>query len=170
MDGFFVFIQKVYEELDMKKIKNKQRMNASGFTLVEVLVSTLILMPIFLSVMYVFIQGIELSDTARHSSEAVRLLRSKMTEIENTPFNQIEAKYNNITFTANGMNGIGVSYIDDSQPNILDITMTFSWQERSGRTLGEDLDLDGQIDAGEDVNGNNILDSPVTLTTRLYNV
>lgn len=154
----------------MKKIKNKYKNNVSGFTLIEVLMAMLILMPIFVGVVYVFVQGVELSDVARHSSEAVRLLRTKVTEIEKTPFNQISTNYNNVTFTTSNINGIGVIYIDASQTDVVDVTLTFSWQERSGRIIGEDLDLDGQIDAGEDVNGNGILDSPVSITTRLYDV
>lgn len=154
----------------MKKIKSKYKNNVSGFTLVEVLMAMLILMPIFLGILYVFIRGVELSDIARHSSEAVRLLRTKAAEIENTPFNQISNNYNNITFTTSNINGTGVSYVDASQPNIIDVTLTFSWKERSGRVIGEDLDVDGQIDAGEDANGNGILDSPVSITTRLYDV
>ena len=72
------------QRITMRKKRNK------GFTVVEVLIAVLILLPVFVSVMYVFIRSMELSDMARHSSEAVREVRSRITDIENTPFAQVE--------------------------------------------------------------------------------
>ncbi len=146
-----------------------RRNRSFGFTLVEVMISVLILIPVCVGVMYVFIKCVELSEMARHSSEAVREIKTKVSEIENTPFDQIKNTFHNTTFTAAGLNGIGVTYIDDTDTNMLTVTATFCWREKNGRVMGEDVDLDGQIDSGEDINGNGMLDSPVTVVTRVSN-
>ena len=150
------------QRITMRKKRNK------GFTVVEVLIAVLILLPVFVSVMYVFIRSMELSDMARHSSEAVREVRSRITDIENTPFAQVDVNYNNSTFTIAGIDGIGVTYVDDSVPNILEITNSFCWQESNGRLIGEDTNLNGVLDAGEDDNGNGIIDSPVMIVTKMF--
>lgn len=148
------------------RIKKTSR---AGFTMTEVLVATLILVPVFVSVIYVFIQGMMLSDMAKNSSEAIRQLRSKMAEIENTAYANINANYDNVAFATGTLNGRGVTYVDNSQPNVLTVTATICWREKGGRIVGEDKDIDGQIDAGEDANANNMLESPVTITTVINN-
>lgn len=153
----------------MLKLLTTSRRAGQGFTIPEVLITTLILLPVFVGTMYVFIQCMELSAIARHSSYAVLASKDKLAEVENTAFDQITGTYNNATFTSDEIaNGLGVVYVEDSQPDMREVTVSFSWQERNGRVFGEDADLDGQIDGGEDVNGNNRLDSPVQVTTVIY--
>ncbi len=86
-----------------------------------------------------------------------------MELIKNTTFNQIKATYNGTTFTINNLNGMGVSYVDDSNPDLLKVTVTVCWRQKNGMVIGEDKDLDGVIDAGESSDA--ILDSPVQLVT-----
>lgn len=101
-----------------------------GLTLTEILISTLILIPVFVSVMYVFIQCMELSETAANSTTAVWASQDKITEIENAQFSQIFGTYNNTDFTTQGLNGRGAIYIDNSNTDILEITVSFSWQQK----------------------------------------
>lgn len=149
----------------------RTRFNAhKGLTLPELLITTVILLPLFMGTILSFIKCMELSEMARHSSMAVLACKNKMAEIENTAFAQVHSTFNNTTFTAPDLNGTGVVYIDDSNPDLLEITASFSWRERTGRVVGEDLDLDGQIDAGEDINNNGILDSAVQLASVRVNL
>lgn len=154
--------------MNILNINNKKN-NCKGFTLVEILMASIVLLPVFVSTFVGFIKGMELSEMARHSSQALTAVKSKISEIENTAFDQIKNNFDLITFTTNGLNGIGVSYVDDSQPNILQINTTFCWQEKNGRIMGDDRNLNGQEDAGEDPDNDNILDSPVLITTVIYN-
>ena len=139
-----------------------------GMTTVELLIAILILSPIFVSTMYVFIKCSRLAEFSRHASMAMISCRDKLTEIENTDFSQILSQYQGSTFNLSGLEGKGTVLIDDTTAGQLDITVSFAWKEKDGRVIGEDADLDGQIDVGEDLNGNGLLDSPVMLSTRVY--
>jgi len=46
---------------------------------------------------------------------------------------------------------------------LLEVILTVSWKQRDGRIIGEDLNLNGILDAGEDANSNGRLDSPSEL-------
>ena len=72
-------------------------------------------------------------------------------------------------FTVNNIpQNRGVVYVDDSNPELLKVTISVSWKQ-GNTVVGEDRNLDGSLNAGEDSNGNGILDSPVELTTLIVN-
>jgi len=142
---------------------------SKGFTLAEVLIAVLILIPVCVGAMYVFVKCVELGEMARHSSEAVRAVKTRISQIENTPFAQIKGSFHGVVFTGSGLDGAGVTYIDETDLDMLTVTATFCWREKNGRVMGEDKDMDGQLDSGEDANNNGRLDSPVTMVTRVSN-
>lgn len=51
-------------------------------------------------------------------------------------------------------------------PTLLDLHVAACWNAR-GRRLGEDLNCDGDLDPGEDTNGNGWIDSPAMVSTRI---
>lgn len=147
---------------------NKKR-NNGGFTLMEVLVASAVFILAFLGILLSYIRCMELSEMSKNSSSAVAAAKSKIEEIKNTAFSQVLTGYNNVAFSPYGVNGRGISYVTVSNADLLVVTVSVSWQQRNGRVVGEDLDLDGQLDAGEDKNANSLLDSPVELVTYVYN-
>lgn len=155
-----------------RKIKRNRLKSKRGFTLPELLISIVLLLPVFTVVMQTFIKCTTLTDIARNSSIAVWTCKNQIAAIQNTAFVNIAGTWNNDTFTAANanVNGIGVTYIDSSDPDHVVVTVSFSWRERSGRIIGEDADLDGTLDVGEDANGNGQLDSEVEMTTVIYNI
>ncbi|MBI5024368.1 MAG: hypothetical protein HZC18_05125 [Candidatus Omnitrophica bacterium] len=142
--------------------------NKNGFSLSELMIATLIFTFTFAGTILVFFRCIELSEMARNSSAAVNASRSRLASIENTPFANILTTYNNTTFTADGVNGTGVTYVTSLDVNLLRVTIVFCWREKNGRVMGEDTNINGALNAGEDANGNGVLDSPVELTTYIY--
>jgi prepilin-type N-terminal cleavage/methylation domain-containing protein len=162
--GFFM------ENLSVRASSKSKILNTKGVTLPELMIATFILVIVFSSSIVTFLRCLELNELARNSSQAIIAEQNRMTDIEDTPFNNIYATYHNVTFTDAALNGIGVSYIDDSDPDLLKVTITFSWRQANGRIIGEDTNLNGVINAGEDVNNNGILDSPVTFVSYLVNV
>ena len=58
--------------------------------------------------------------------------------------------------------------MDDTDPEFLLVTISVCWRQGS-RIIGEDLNLNGALDAGEDTNGNGIIDSTVELVTQVAN-
>ncbi len=144
--------------------------NNKGFSLSELMIATLIFSFTFAGIILVFFRCIELSEMARHSSTAVNACKNRIASIEDTAFNQILATYNNTTFTANDINGIGKTYVTSLSANVLQVTLVFCWKEKNGRAFGEDKNINGTLDAGEDTNGNGTIDSPVKVTTYIYDV
>jgi len=63
---------------------------------------------------------------------------------------------------------MGVVYVDDTNPELLEVTVSVCWQQVL-RVIGEDKNLNGVLDAGEDTNGNGKIDSSVQLVTRIVN-
>lgn len=151
-------------------MKSIFKRRTSGLTIVELLIATLVMVPVCVAVMYVFLQCMEYNDLARNTSTALRSCQKTLAQMEGTQFDQIAGVYHQTTFTDSSLTGRGVSYVDSSNPNYLKLTSSFSWRQKSGRIIGEDRDLDGVVDSGEDANANGMLDSPVTLTTYKYNL
>lgn len=146
--------------LKMKKLAN----NNSGFTLAELLIATVLMAVIFTGVLMTILKCMELTDIARNSSAAVVAAKNKMMEIENTSYASIVGTYHNVPFTVDGFNAKGVSYAT-SASQLITITAAVCWKQPNGRVFGEDSDLDGVLDAGEDRNGNGRIDSVVQVTT-----
>lgn len=151
--------------MSLKKLSNN-----NAFSLPELLIATLIFTFTFAGVILVFIRCIELAEMARNSSAAVNACKSQIASIENTDFVDILTDYNNTTFTTAGVNGIGVTYVSSVSANLLRVTAVFCWREKNGRLMGEDANLNGALNGGEDANSNGVLDSPVELTTYVYNM
>lgn len=146
--------------LKMKKLMN----NKSGFTLAELLMATVLMAVIFTGVLITILKCMELTDIARNSSSAVLAAKNKMAEIENTTYGSILANYNNVPFDISGFPGKGVTYVTSSA-NMLTITVVICWKQPNGRVFGEDTNLNGVLNTGEDRNGNAKLDSIVQITT-----
>ena len=142
--------------------------NNKAFSLSELMIAALVFSATFAGIIMVFFRCIELSELARNSSAAVNAVKSRIATIENTAFDQIVSTYNNTTFTTNGVNGTGITYVTSLDADLLRVTLVFSWREKNGRAMGEDTDINGTLNAGEDANGNGVLDSPVEMTTYIY--
>jgi len=63
--------------------------------------------------------------------------------------------------------GKGVVYVNNSNPDLLEVEVDVSWRNRDGRVIGEDTNLNGQIESGEDLVNIGKLDSPVKIITYL---
>ena len=156
----------------MKNIFKKYQGKQKSFTLVELMIATGIFMVTFVGILMTFVKCLELSELSKNSILALYGSKSRLERIKNTQniaFNQIKANYNNVLFTVNGLTGNGVTYVDDTNPNLLKVTVTFCWRQSNQRVIGEDKNLNGQLNAGEDANGNGLLDSPTTLVNYIFN-
>ena len=146
-------------------MKRKALQNDSrGFSLPELLMATVLMAVIFVGVLLTILKCLELTDIARVSAAAVVEAKNKMMEIENTPYNSIVATYHDVPFDVAGFNGKGVSYAT-SVSQAITITVVVCWKQPNGRVFGEDTNLNGVLNVGEDRNGNGRLDSIVQITT-----
>ena len=139
-----------------------------GLTLPELMVAGVVMILTMGGILISYIRCLELSEISKNMTFAVEAVKSKMEQIRSTPFNQIKITYDAVSFTALGLNGRGVSYVNDNNPQLLQVTVSFCWKQSNGRVYGEDKNLNGVIDAGEDSNANGTLDSPVQLMSYIY--
>lgn len=144
------------------------RLERSGVTLVEVLVSFFVLVLVLGGILYSFIRCLEFIELSRNMSRAVQMAQSRMDQIRAASYNLIVSTYDTVPFTTPGLDGRGVVYVDNSLPDLLEVRVVICWRNKYGRIYGEDDNLDGVLDSSEDDNGNLELDSPVELTTRIF--
>ena len=152
------------------KLQKRKLLAQDGFTLVELLVSSAILIVTIVGILVSYVRSLELAEVAKNKTIAMSAVKSRMEQIKNTAFDNIVSTYNNVTFTTSNLNGTGVSYVTTVSTNVLQVTISFSWKQSNTHLIGEDKDLDGALDGGEDANGNGILDSPVQLVSSIYKV
>jgi len=140
---------------------------SSGFSLAELLVAAMIMAVALIALLGGYVTCLELVKLATNTSLALEACQAKMEEIVAEDIDLIKLNFDQIAFDPAGLNGKGVSYIDDTNPDLIKISIFVSWQQKPDKVIGEDSDLDGQIDGGEDANLNNMLDSPAEVTTFL---
>lgn len=152
---------------------------SGGFTLVEVLMAAAILLMALASLLMVYVQVTELGELSRNNYLALSAAQSRIELIQDSlqvakeddtvTFTSVVAQYDGVSFSADvGRDGRGVSYIDTSDSDFYVITVSVSWRQSKGRVIGDDQNLNGALDSGEDADGNAILDSGIQLTTGFY--
>mgnify|MGYP000973970167 CR=1 FL=1 len=146
----------------------KKMITQHGVTMPELLVAVMIFMVAIVGILYSYLKCMELQDLGRNVSLANQAVRNKMEAIKNTSFSNIYTTYNNTNFTFSGINGRGVVYVNNSNAHLLQIKVVFCWKQPNGRIMGEDRNLNGALNLGEDANGNGQIDSYVQITTNIY--
>lgn len=147
----------------------RRSLNSHGFTLPELLISAMITVIAFMGILYTYARYLELDELSRNTSIVLQAAQNKIEAIKNTQFDQIAPTYHNQTFTTSGINGRGTVRVDDTNPKLALVTVTFCWRQANNRLMGEDTNLNGALNTGEDQNGNGAMDSPVQLITYIYN-
>lgn len=145
-----------------------QYFDNKSFTLVELMIAAAILIIVLCGILATYVSCMELISISKNLSFAVNSAQCKIEEIRDYSFSKIYNDYNRQTFTVSEIiagNSKGVVYIDNSTADLLKVTVSVCWKQRGNRIIGEDLDLDGILDTGEDTNNNNMIDSPAQLVT-----
>ena len=142
----------------------------AGFTLVEVMIATAMLLVLLIGLVQFFVYASSLKNLAINMTTVTAQAQSKMEEIRNDAYANITTDYASggtpgNTFTLSQPTAKGIIYIDSSNASLLTVEIDVSWKNDNTRIIGEDTDLDGVLDAGEDLNSNGKLDSPVKIIT-----
>jgi len=147
-------------------LKTGKSLSSGAFTLMELMIAALILSLAIVGLLASYISCMQLTEITRNTSIAMNAIQAKAEEIEGHTYDNIKADYDGVSFTPLRLNGVGISYIDDTNPNLIKITVSLSWRQSRGLVIGEDANLNGQWDAGEDtLIANNTLDSPAEIVT-----
>jgi len=140
-----------------------------ALTLLEICLATLVFSVALIGILLFYFNAQEFNELASSFSVALNEAKKMMEVIRSTQFSDIYTTYNNYRFDPESFSsGLakGIVYIDKEagRDDLLRVNVVICF--RAGRRIiGEDLDLDGILDSGEDRNGNGRLDSPVELTT-----
>lgn len=152
-------------------MKLDQRNGKKGFTLLEVLITAGILVVVIGGLIRLFIHCSVLSESTGNMALAMADAQTVMEEIRGHDYSLITTDYASGGTPGNTFNvsigtgmGKGVIYLDSSNADLLQITVVVCWKNnRDERIVGEDLDLDGTLDAGEDTSGDGQFTSPVKI-------
>jgi prepilin-type N-terminal cleavage/methylation domain-containing protein len=155
-----------------------------GFTLVEVMVTAGILALIIVGLLRSYISFSVLSNTAQNLSRALAKGQSKLEEMRGHDFGTLIASYSSsgtpgntfaLTKASDGVDGMGVIYIDSTNPNLYQVQIVVCWRNKDGRIVGGDNGggvpsnaLNGTLDSGETGSGG-MISSPVTLVSLIAN-
>lgn len=134
----------------------------------EFMIATAILIVALTALLAVFAKLLDMNGNARNLSLAIAASQDKLEEIRNSNFTTIFTTYNSQAFNPAGFNtnqAAGKVYVNNTNTTLLNVYVSVSWRERSNRVIGEDSNLNGILNPGEDANGNNQLDSPAGITT-----
>jgi len=164
----------------MTEMEDKSGMrNQKGFTVIELMVTVSILVVVLIGLIQLFIYCSRLSDIASKMTMAMSEAQSKIEQIKRHDYDNVVTDYSSggtpgNTFDLAQLTGKGVIYLEDQddvgsedgddEGDLIEIKVVVCWQDEQGHIIGEDLNLNGVLDAGEDTNGNGELDS--TTTTR----
>jgi len=143
-----------------------------AFTLVELIVVVGILSLVITGMLQLYIYTSAQAEMGGNKTSAITEAQAKIEEIRNHDFDDIAIDYGaggtpGNTFDLTLLSGKGVIDVDDSNPELLVLEVAVSWRNKYSRVIGEDFDLDGQLDGGEDINGDGKLSSPITLMSMI---
>jgi len=145
-------------------------MTKNAFSLLELTVACAVLMFIVIGLIYTYIACFELNDFNRNFTLANNALQAQMESIRETNFDNLLA-LDGTTFTLNGFSpgsAIGVRDIYVTPySDLIYVRLVACWRQKSGRVVGEDTNLDGTLLQSEDVDNDNIMDSPAEIVTLL---
>lgn len=146
---------------------------ACGFTIVEVLIATVVLTVALVSILGLFTYSLALTESQESLTIAQYEAQRQLETIKADDYSTIRASYtdsgaiqeNQFTLTdSTGMGAVYAEELPDSSNRLMRIKVVVCYQQKN-RVIGEDRDLDGILDNGEDANGNGELDSPAQIET-----
>ncbi|MBM3244611.1 MAG: prepilin-type N-terminal cleavage/methylation domain-containing protein [Candidatus Omnitrophica bacterium] len=159
------------------KTQRKQDKNLKhGFTLIELLLVVVILAFSLTGILAAYVSCFVLSATSKNISIATNEALTRIEEIRSTPYAYITnspadamnpgyKSSPDYSFFVNSLpSGVGFINIDDSNPERLIVTVSLCWRQ-GNRIIGEDTNLNGLLEAWEDIDNDGITDSTVQFST-----
>jgi len=172
----------------LKKGFSRRLRAQAGFTIAEVLLAVAILAFTLCGILATYLTCFNLAGISKNTNIATSAAQGIIEQLRATAFPQIspamQFSVNGITYNSTLVSGniyvwkfpvpissmraknMIVVYIDFTDPDLLKVTVSVCWQQGS-KVIGEDLNLNGMVNAGEDINGNGLIDSPVELITQI---
>lgn len=130
----------------MRKDSHKDYAHAkSGFTLVEILFSMLILTTLLMGILSLSVYCLNMQETSKNTTNVLNQMRATMEEIKAQDFNTVVNNYSNaVTVPLVGINGTmtiqivkdGAStFVSGSNNSLIIVRITTNWTQKSGRII-----------------------------------
>lgn len=104
-----------------------------GFILAEVLLAAAIAAYALCGILAMYIYCYDLVSTSKNISIATNAAQGLMEEIRNASFSQVFDDYDQLNFVVNNMPANrGVVYVDDNDPELLCVTISVCWRQKTG--------------------------------------
>ncbi len=142
--------------------------NKTGFTLVEILISMMIMSIAFASTFQLINYLIQKNEANEVAVLCTNVAQGLMDEIRNVNFDDIVGNYNNMQFSLNELTNRNITHLGLVRVSelevgfLLRVKIIICWRQRD-RMMGEDVNFDGVLNTDEDINGNGELDSPCSI-------
>jgi prepilin-type N-terminal cleavage/methylation domain-containing protein len=141
----------------------------SGFTLLELMIAVGVIVIALSGLLAVFSHLMSINENAKNLTLAVTACQDKLEQMRNSNFSTLYSTYNAAHFDPNGFRAAdaeGAISITNTDPALLEVHVSVSWRTRSNMVIGEDKNLNGILDSGEDLApANGKLDSPAEIIT-----
>ncbi len=159
-------------------MQRTRHVTTSGFTLLEFVISAFVALLALVAILGGYIGNVRLTDMATNrvnfQIETNRFIED-LRRSALTGFDAILAKADANTtecpLSTAGVSELVVTYGRPQPVNpaldLVEVTLKPMWQEGGNRVVGEDTNLNGVLDAGEDQDGIPGLNSPVEFTIRI---
>jgi len=124
------------------KFHSGRKKQVKGFTLAELLLAVSILAFVLTGLLLTFISCLTLNETTKNLTFAINSAQDRLEEIRDYTFSQIHNDYNGHTFEIPEIpgNSRGVVEVDNSNPDLLKITVIVCWRQK-GKVIGGDENL-----------------------------
>ena len=147
--------------------QKKSKMSVTAFTLVEILLAFSILVFCLCGILLTYLNMFILSDLSRDLTRVNNAVQAEIELVKRTNFDNLLAlngTFNIAGFAITDAQGV-IEVTNTAYADLRRVRIIACFRSR-GRVIGEDRDLDGQLDAGEDtLIPNGRLDSPVEIVT-----
>jgi len=149
----------------------------TGFTLIEVLIATAILVTAILSTLSLLTHSLSLAEGDREIAviqyeterEMERICALDYTTIRDTYTNAGALRQTSIANITNNLDRSGTVYAQELAVDGLIRIKVVVCHRQKNHAIGEDANFNGILDGGEDANGNGELDSPCQIETVVAN-
>jgi hypothetical protein len=140
-----------------------------GFTLLELTVTTGLVALAVGALLHLFVICLWHAEEAGNVTAAACEAHAKVEEIRTTEFDRLALTYGpggtvGDRFAITNPDGMGVIYLTPINLDLMRVEVFVSWRERA-RVIGEDLNLNGVLDAAEDPDNDGLLGSPASAVT-----
>lgn len=138
-----------------------------GFTLIEVLVAATVVLLCLCGLLLTYVNLFFLTDLSRDFTRANSALQAKMEEIKKTNFDSLSTLngqvFDIVGFSSSTAKG-QVAVANTVYSDLKRVRVVVCFKSRQ-RLVGEDKNLNGILEASEDINRNGRIDSPAEVVT-----